>query len=83
MLEDYSLFPVPANDELNIKFAAAVQQNPIQMSIMDASGRIINQRKMTPKVYETIETQTSPSGIYWCVITDNKGRVKNIPFVKK
>jgi hypothetical protein len=71
--EDFSIYPNPANDEINVEFEQGPSQN-YQLKLMDLNGRIISQLEVKNNI-EKINTKELERGIFLIVIQNSDGRL--------
>ena len=68
--EKLSLFPVPANTILKVKYRADNNSSDISISICDISGKIMLNKKMTDTNLTQLDISGLSSGVYIFKLTD-------------
>ena len=72
LANDYSIFPNPASDNLNIKFNL-VQQETVSYKLTDPSGRIVKENSLgvlsAGERNESLDVTDLSSGVYYVVVT--------------
>lgn len=78
-MSDYSLFPNPGADILNIQTA----RKGVDLHIYDRSGRTVLQQKLDDAFHSRIDVSHLPAGFYICQLTDKYGFTEHIKWIKK
>lgn len=78
-MSDYSLFPNPGTDILNIQTA----RKEVTLHIYDRSGRTVLQQKLDDAFHSRIDVAHLPAGFYICQVTDKYGFSEHIKWIKK
>jgi hypothetical protein len=78
-MSDYSLFPNPGADILNIQTA----RKGVTLHIYDRSGRTVLQQKLEDAFHSRIDVAHLPAGFYICQVTDKYGFTEHIKWIKK
>jgi len=78
-MSDYSLFPNPGTDILNIQTA----RKGVALHIYDRSGRTVLQQKLDDAFHSRIDVSHLPAGFYICQLTDKYGFTEHIKWIKK
>jgi hypothetical protein len=78
-MSDYSLFPNPGADILNIQTA----RKGVILHIYDRSGRTVLQQKLEDAFHSRIDVAHLPAGFYICQLTDKYGFSEHIKWIKK
>lgn len=76
-----SVFPVPANDRLNISMTKAV--NPMQATIADVTGRKVLTHNIGRELDSTVDVSSLKAGTYFITIKDTAGNSRTLTFVKQ
>jgi hypothetical protein len=72
-----SIYPNPASNVINVKMSTALINNAI-IELYDATGKLINQQKVTNE-FTSLNINGLSNGIYSVrVITDNEQTIKRI-----
>ena len=77
--ENYSIYPNPTSDFLNIKENATIENNINSVQILDTNGRLIKNFK---DHFYKLDIQELPKGNYVLIINTQKGN-KTEKFIKK
>ncbi|MBL7952491.1 MAG: hypothetical protein JNM62_12325 [Flavobacteriales bacterium] len=74
----FTVYPIPAADEVSIQWSSGV---PLQGSwcLLDASGRIVRQGKLTGSTTLRMEVATLAQGHYVFCATENHGNLHRLP----
>jgi len=67
-----SLWPMPANDVLNISFTAENSNSLSSLTVYNASGRLVLSRDITSTAATELRVSDLPSGIYLLKLTTGK-----------
>lgn len=75
-ISDLALWPLPASDQLVLRFKAAKTDKKLQLRLTDAFGRILQTRPLDYTEGENavpLSIEDMPSGSYFLMITDGRG----------
>ena len=82
-LNDFSLYPNPVSDVLNLELALSEIQE-VNFALMDATGKVLMQQKINGDfIKESFQVSNLPNGIYFVRITyGNEQQIKKISIIK-
>ncbi|WP_261510471.1 alkaline phosphatase family protein [Chryseobacterium paludis] len=81
--EDFSIYPNPADQKVNVKFKS--NEKEVTFQIIDTKGTVVSSKKVKSsdgQYEETFDINTMPSGVYFIKLTEGQKSLSKT-FIKK
>lgn len=77
------VFPVPADEFINIIWEESIIGNVIEFEIMDLTGKIVENGVLSNQHSTLLFPQTIGTGTYFLTVKDQSGKTNTVKFLKK